>query len=61
MADDKLTAKWLGAAIFWMLKGFEGKYSDQLKTEYNSRNIWIGYIIILIFFLGLVYFFTIKQ
>lgn len=56
MAKETFVEKRIGAAIFWILKGFEGKYADQLKTEYNNRNIWTGYVITLVFVLGLYIF-----
>lgn len=58
---EKLTSKWTGAAFFWVLNGFQGKYSDQLRPEHDKRNIWIGYVINLLFFLGIAYFFIIRK
>ncbi|MBV4358617.1 hypothetical protein [Pinibacter aurantiacus] len=58
---QKLTSKWLGAAFYWLLKGFAGKYSEQLKPEYKHRNIWTGYIINLLVFGALVYFCVIEK
>jgi hypothetical protein len=54
---EKLTSKWIGAAFFWLLKGFSGKYSDLLITQYDRRNMWTGYILNIIFFISIIYFF----
>jgi len=58
---EKLTSKWVGAAFFWLLNGFKGKYSGQLIPQYDKRNLWTGYIINLLFFFSIVYLFTIRK
>jgi hypothetical protein len=46
---SKLTSIWIGAFFFWMIKGFRGKYEEQLVKELESRNVWTGYFISLLF------------
>lgn len=42
-----------GAFIYWALKGFKGKYQDELKPEKKKRNVitsfvfWITLILLL--------------
>lgn len=45
----KLTSIWIGGFFFWILKGFKGNISEQYTKEYESRNVWVGYIITLLF------------
>lgn len=45
----KLTSIWIGGFIFWVIKGFKGKIEEQYKEEFENRNLWIGYIITLLF------------
>jgi hypothetical protein len=56
-----LGTKWTGAAFFWLLKGFKGKYNEQLIPKYDKRNLWTGYIINLLFFGALYYFFFVRE
>jgi len=57
---EKLTSKWAGAAFFWLLKGFQGKYQDQFIPKYDKRNLWTGHILNIIFF-GTVFYFLITK
>lgn len=52
--------QWIGAFIFWMLKGFKGKYSEQLIEKYITRNVWTSYALQLII-IGLVLYGSIKK
>ncbi|SMC81027.1 hypothetical protein [Moheibacter sediminis] len=52
----RLTTIWIGAAFFWIFKGFKGRYKEQLIERYNTRNIVVGYIITLLFLIAVVYF-----
>jgi hypothetical protein len=54
----KLTSIWIGGFFFWILKGFKGKLADQFNTEYDSRNVWLGYVITIIAVCILVYILT---
>ena len=45
----KLTSIWIGGFFFWLVKKFKGNISEQFIKEYESRNVWIGYVITLLF------------
>lgn len=45
----KLTSIWIGGFFFWIIKGFKGDISDQFRKEHESRNVWLGYFITLLF------------
>jgi hypothetical protein len=49
------TSKWVGALFFWVLKRFQGKYSDQLIEKFDSRNFWTGYFLSLLAFCFIFY------
>ena len=57
---EKLSSIWIGAAFFWIIKGFKSSYKEQLKPEYKNRNLWMGYVLSLLVFTAIVYFFIIK-
>ncbi|MDH7461625.1 hypothetical protein QEG73_10060 [Chitinophagaceae bacterium 26-R-25] len=61
MARETFEAKRIGAAFFWILKGFGGKYSEQLEPEHDSRNIWTGYIITLVLFIAFIYLCVVEK
>ena len=52
MANDSLMqtmlSNWVGAFFYWMFNGFKGRYQNQISDEKAKRNIWTGYIILLI-------------
>ena len=50
-----LLCVWIGGFFYWILKGFSGKYVDQLKDELRSRNFWTGYVISMILVAAVVY------
>jgi hypothetical protein len=52
----KLTSLWIGGFFFWILNRFSGKLIDQYEEKYESRNVWTGYFITLIFICFIVYF-----
>ncbi len=54
----KCTSVWIGGFFFWIIKGFKGKLFDQYEKEYESRNVWTGYFITLIF-VGLIFYFLV--
>ena len=58
---QQLSAKWTGAVFFWILKGFKGKYVEQLDEKYGSRNLWTGYILNLLFFGFIIYLLISKE
>lgn len=35
----------IGGFIFWCLRGFKGKYNEQLVEENKDRNFWTGYLL----------------
>ncbi len=45
----KLTSIWIGGFFFWIMKGFKGNINEQFMKEYENRNVWVGYVITLIF------------
>ncbi|MDD5152352.1 MAG: hypothetical protein PHC28_18060 [Flavobacterium sp.] len=51
----KLTTLWMGGLFFWVIKGFRGNINNQLIQEFESRNLWTGYIISVIFILTILY------
>ena len=51
----KLTSIWIGGFFFWIVKGFKGKLKDQFLKQYEDRNIWVGYIITIIFMMFMLY------
>jgi hypothetical protein len=53
-----LTSIWIGALFFWLMKGLKGKFSEQLKKEFENRNMWTGYLISVIAFAAIVYYFV---
>ncbi|MEY2702875.1 MAG: hypothetical protein RLY43_1513 [Bacteroidota bacterium] len=57
----KLTSIWIGGLFFWILKGFSGKLTDQFATEYESRNVWVGYITTIIAACIAVYFIFMRD
>jgi hypothetical protein len=57
----QLSSIWIGGLFHWMLKGFAGKYTDQIAEKHTNRNLWTGYIIHLIALAFLVYFVFIKN
>ncbi|RXR17345.1 hypothetical protein EQG63_11185 [Flavobacterium amnicola] len=56
----KLTSLWIGGFLFWILKGFSGKLTDQIVPEYQNRNVWVGYLISIIAVCIAVYFIFFK-
>jgi hypothetical protein len=58
---QQLSAKWTGAAFFWLLSGFKGKYVEQLDKKYAGRNLWTGYILNLLFAGFMIYLFIKKS
>ncbi len=53
---SKITAIWIGGAFFWMSSGFKGPYSHVISERYTTRNVAVGYVVMLVGALGLVYF-----
>ena len=51
----KYTAVWIGGFFFWIIKGFKGKLFDHYEKEYESRDVWTGYFITLIF-VGVIFY-----
>jgi hypothetical protein len=47
--------QWIGGFIFWMLKGFSGKYKDQLVEKYLTRNVWTSYTLQLVIVGAIIY------
>ena len=45
----KLTSIWIGGFSFWIMKGFKGNINEQFRKEHENRNVWVGYVITLIF------------
>ena len=56
---EKLTNKWIGAAFFWAIHFFKGRYTDYLDPKFDKKNTVTGYIINLII-LGLIIFFLVS-
>lgn len=44
----RLTCLWIGAFFYWVLHGFRGGLRRQINSKYDNRNMWTGYIIMLI-------------
>lgn len=57
----KLTSIWIGGFFFWILKGFSGKFTDQIVPEYQNRNVWVGYLISIIAACIAVYFIFMRN
>lgn len=57
----KLTSIWIGGFFFWILKGFSGKFTDQIVPEYQNRNVWAGYLISIIVVCIAVYLFFLRE
>jgi hypothetical protein len=51
----KLTSVWIGGLFYWALKGFSGKFTNQLTDQYKNRNFWTGYILSILMLSFLVY------
>lgn len=51
-----LVCVWIGGFFYWILKGFSGKYVDQLSDELRSRNFWTGYFISMGLVVVIIYF-----
>ncbi|RPE12159.1 hypothetical protein EGT74_00960 [Chitinophaga lutea] len=51
----RLTNIWIGGFFFWMLKGFSGKFADELAAEKERRNLRTGYLLSLIALILLFY------
>jgi hypothetical protein len=58
---SKLTSIWIGGFFFWILKGFSGKFTDQIVQKYQNRNIWVGYIISFIALSIAIYLFFLRS
>ncbi|MGN4145793.1 hypothetical protein [Flavobacterium johnsoniae] len=56
----KLTSIWIGGFFFWIIKGFKGSISDQYIQAYENRNVWTGYILMLLF-AGIIGYFIFKN
>jgi len=56
----KLTSIWIGGFIFWVIKGFKGKIEEQYKEEFENSNLWLGYIVTLLFVIFAIYFLVEK-
>ncbi len=56
----RLTCIWIGALFFFMIRGFSGKFSDQLRKEKESKNLWTGYLITLLALVAVIYFVFVK-
>lgn len=46
---------WLGGVFYWVLRGFKGSLSDQLREKFDSRNLWTGYLLGMMVLLFYVY------
>jgi hypothetical protein len=57
----RLTSIWLGGAFFWLLKGFKGPYKEQISEKYEQRNMWTGYLLMVLSLIPIVYFGFIKR
>jgi hypothetical protein len=57
----RLTAIWIGGIFFWMLNGFRGSFSDQILEKNEKRNISVGYVLELIFFIVAFYLLFFKD
>lgn len=53
---SKLTSIWIGGLFFWIFKGFKGSYYDMISKKYETRNLWVGYFLMLAGALALVYY-----
>ena len=51
----RLTCIWIGAAIFFICKGFKGGIQNQLESKYDNRNFWTGYVFSLLLLGGIIY------
>jgi hypothetical protein len=58
---SKLTSIWIGGFFFWIIKGFNGKFTDQIVQKYQNRNIWVGYIISFIALIIAIYLFFLRS
>jgi hypothetical protein len=54
----RLTSIWIGALLFWIMKGFTTKFSEQLSAKYEKRNFISGYLVSITFLLFVVYLFV---
>jgi hypothetical protein len=57
----RLTSIWLGGVFFWLLKGFKGSYKEQISEKYEQRNMWTGYLLMILSLIPIVYFGFIKR
>ena len=48
VSEGKVTSEWIGGFCFWLFKCCKAKLENQLQREYKKRNIWTGYIVMLI-------------
>ena len=39
----------IGAFIFWILKGFKGRFDELYNDKYNFRNMVVSLIVFLLF------------
>jgi hypothetical protein len=56
-----LTSEWIGGLFYWVLKGFTGKFTDQLTDNYKNRNFVTGYAIYISASIGLLYIIFVKN
>jgi len=53
---SKLTSIWIGGLFFWIFKGFKGSYQDMISAKHETRNLWVGYFLMLAGVIRLVYY-----
>lgn len=46
-----------GAIFFMIISGFKNDYNFYYQVKYQKRNIWTGYLLTILFFIGLFLFF----
>ncbi len=57
---ESAIANYQGAFIFWMLKGFKGKFLDECIAANNRRNIITAYIVDVLLVTAMIYFYLCK-
>lgn len=59
MAQDPFAARqtsiWIDGFFYWVIRGFKGRFAEQIAAQYDKRNFWTGYVITIIGIMGIVY------
>lgn len=51
----RYTCVWMGALLFFVLKGFRGGIMRQLEPQFEKRNFWVGYFLSLVLLVIIIY------